>query len=97
MQKVLQKFNINDDTKSVNTSLAPHFNLRAIMSPITVEDREYISHVLYASAASGLMYTMVYTRPELSQAISMFSRYIHDPDKGHWEVVKWILRSSKIP
>ena len=27
LQKVLQRFNINGDTKSVSTSLAPHFKL----------------------------------------------------------------------
>jgi len=32
LQKVLQKFNINDDMKSISTSLAPHFKLRAIVS-----------------------------------------------------------------
>ena len=38
---------------------------------------------------------MVCTRPDLSQAISMVSRYMHDPGQGHWEVVKWILRYIK--
>ena len=38
------------------------------------------------------MYAMVCTRPDLSQAVSMVSRYIHDPGRGHWEVVKWILQ-----
>jgi len=27
----------------------------------------------------------------MSQAISMISRYMHDPSMKHWEVVKWIL------
>ena len=22
----------------------------------------------------------------------MISRYMHDPDRGHWEAVKWILQ-----
>ena len=34
-------------------------------------------------------------RLDLSQVVSMFSRYMHDPDRGHWEVVKWILRYIK--
>ena len=49
LQKVLQKFNINGDTKSVSTPLASHFKLKAIMSPTTVEERECISHVPYAN------------------------------------------------
>ena len=48
-KKVLQKFNINDNTKYVSTPAAPHFKLKTIMSPITVEEREYMTHVLQLS------------------------------------------------
>ena len=37
------------------------------MSPTTIEEREYMTHVPYASAVGNLMYTMVYTRLNLSQ------------------------------
>ena len=83
LKKVLQKFNINGDTKSVSTLLAPRFKLKATMSPITVEEREYITHVPYASAVGSLMYATVCTRPNLSQPISMVSRYMHNPGRGH--------------
>jgi len=91
LQKVLQRFNIDDDTKSVSTPLAPHFKLKATMSPTTVEEREYMIHVPYASTVDSLMHAMVCTRPDLSQAVSMISRYMHDPRKDHWEAVKWVL------
>ena len=65
MKKLLHQFNINDDTKSVSTPLAPHFKLKATMSPITVEEREYMIHVPYASAVGSLMYAMLCTRPDL--------------------------------
>ena len=55
LKKVLQKFNINGDSKSVNTPLAPHFKLKATMYPTSVEEREYMTHVLYASAFGSLM------------------------------------------
>ena len=41
LKKVLQKFNINGDTKSVSTPLALYFELKATMSYTTVEEREY--------------------------------------------------------
>ena len=85
LQKVLQRFNIDGDTKSVSTSLAPHFKLKTIMSSITVEECEYMTHVPYASAVGSLMYVIVCTRPGLSQAVSMINRYMHDPGRGHWE------------
>ena len=65
------------------------------MSPTTVEEREYMTRMPYASTDGSLMYVMVCTRPNLSQAISKISRYMHDPGRGHWEVVKWVLRYIK--
>ena len=65
------------------------------MSPKSVQEREYMTHVPYANAVGSLMYAMVCTRPDLSQAVSMVSRYMHDPEQGHWEAVKWILRYIK--
>jgi len=66
LKKILQKININDDTKSISTPLAPHFKLKATISPTTVEKREYMTYVSYASAIGSLMYTMVCIRPDLS-------------------------------
>ena len=60
------------------------------MSPNTVEKREYMARVSYASAIGSLMYVMKYKRPDLSQAISMISRCMHDPGRSHWETVKWV-------
>jgi len=65
------------------------------MSPTTVEEREYMTRVPYASAVGSLLHVMVCTRPGLSQAVSMISRYMYDPGKGHWEAVKWVLRYIK--
>jgi len=65
------------------------------MSLITVEEREYMTHVPYVSAVGSLMYAMVCARTDLSQAVSMVSRYMHDPGRGHWEAMKWILRYIK--
>ena len=73
LQKVLQRFNIDKDAKSVSTPMAPHFKLSAKMSPKNVQEREYMTHVPYANVVGSLMYAMVCTRPDLSQAVSMVS------------------------
>jgi ATP-binding cassette subfamily B (MDR/TAP) protein 1 len=64
LQKVLQKYNINDDTKSVNVPLAHHFKLSAKLSLKYVEEHESMTHVPYASDVGSLMYAMVCTWPE---------------------------------
>ena len=38
------------------------------------------------------MYVMVCTSHDLSHAVSMMSRYMHNPGKEHCQAVKWILR-----
>ena len=60
LQKVLQRFNINGDTKSISTPLATHFKLKVTMSLTTAEERKYMTCVLYASAVGSLMYVIVY-------------------------------------
>ena len=49
----------------MSSLLAPHFKLSARMSLKTINDREYMSHVPYASAVGSLMYAMVCIRPDL--------------------------------
>ena len=43
LKKVLQKFNINDDTKFISTPLSSHFKSKVTISHINVEEREYIT------------------------------------------------------
>ena len=88
LKKVLKKFNINGDTKSVSTPLAPHFKLKVTMSSTSVEEREYMTRIFYASVVGSLTYAMVCTRLDLLQAVSMVNRNMHDPGRSHWEVVK---------
>ena len=51
-----------------------------------------MSHIPYANAVGSLMYLMVCTRPDISHAIEVISRYITNPGKEHWAAVKWVLR-----
>jgi hypothetical protein len=40
----------------------------------------------------SLMYAMVCSCPDLSYAMSLVSRYMVNPSRTHWEVVKWIFK-----
>nr|GEV94323.1 retrotransposon protein, putative, Ty1-copia subclass [Tanacetum cinerariifolium] len=81
--------------KPVPTPLAPHFKLSSHECPKSKEDKEDMSRVPYSSAVGSLMYAMVCTRPDLAHAVSVVSRYMHNPGKMHWEAVKCILRYLK--
>jgi hypothetical protein len=92
LNKILRRFGVDGKTKPISTPLAPHFKLSASMSPYTEEERKHIAQIPYANAVGALIYAMVCTRPDISHAANMVSRYMHDPGKGHWQAVKWILR-----
>ena len=51
-----------------------------------------MSRVLYASVVGSLMYAMVCSRPNLSHAVSVISRYMSNLGKEHWNAMKWIFR-----
>jgi hypothetical protein len=48
--------------------------------------------VPYASAIGSIMYAMICTRPDVSYALSVSSRYQSDPGLAHWAAVKNILK-----
>ena len=92
---MLQQFGIEENTKLVSKPLASHFELSMRLSLSTKEEKKYMAQVPYASLVESLIYVMVCTRPDLSQAISMISSYMHDLRKKHWEAAKWVLRYIK--
>lgn len=51
-----------------------------------------MKHVPYASVAGSLMYAMMCTRPNITHVIGTVSRFLSNPSREHWNVIKWILR-----
>uniref|UniRef100_A0A2N9J7Q6 Reverse transcriptase Ty1/copia-type domain-containing protein n=1 Tax=Fagus sylvatica TaxID=28930 RepID=A0A2N9J7Q6_FAGSY len=94
IKKVLEKFSMLD-AKPVSTPLANHFRLSGSQCPKNEEEIENMSKVPYASAVGCLMYAMVCTRPDLAHAVSTVSRYMANPEREHWNAVKWIFRYLK--
>ena len=63
--------------------------------PTTLEDREKIKVIPYASAIGSIMYAMLCTRPDVCLAISLSGRYQSNPGVDHWTTVKNILKYLK--
>ncbi|KAL5548701.1 hypothetical protein UlMin_003932 [Ulmus minor] len=51
--------------------------------------------VPYSSMVSSIIFTMVSTRPDISHAISVLSRFMSNPGKEDWLGMKWLLRYLK--
>ncbi|GKB53990.1 retrotransposon protein, putative, ty1-copia subclass [Tanacetum coccineum] len=83
---------ILDNEKLVKMPLGGNFKLSLKDFPVRDCDVERMSKVPYANAVRSLMYLMVCMRSDIAYAISVVSRYLANPGKNHWEVMKWILK-----
>ncbi|KAK8548176.1 hypothetical protein V6N12_061094 [Hibiscus sabdariffa] len=91
IDKVLKRFNMEASKKGF-LPMTHGISLSKEMCPSTSQERERMSQVPYASAIGSIMYAMICTRPDLSYALSMTSRYQANPGEGHWVAVKNILK-----
>ena len=78
VKKILNRFNMNE-AKPVSTPLGSHFKLSKEQSPKIEEERDHMSKVPYASAIGSLMYVMVCTRPNITHAVGVVSRFMSRP------------------
>ena len=78
--------------KVVSSPLATHFRLSTNQSPSIDQEKEEIEKVSYASTVRSLMYVMVCTCLDIAYAIGTVSRFLSNPRKEHWNVVKSIMR-----
>jgi hypothetical protein len=63
--------------------------------PSSPEEVAQMKHVPYRQAIGSLMYATVATRPDITFAVSILSRFLENPGNVHWEVVKRTLRYLK--
>ena len=60
--------------------------------PTTKDERERMEKIPYASTIGSILYAMLFTRPDVSYALSMTTKFQSDPDECHWIAVKNILK-----
>ena len=53
------------------------------MCPKTQDEMTHMSMIPHASVTGSIMYTMLCTRPNVSYALSVTSRYQSDPGEDH--------------
>ena len=73
-------------------SLAGHFILSKSQCPASNSELIKMKGIPYANAIGTVMYSMISTRPNLAYSISLLSKYMSNPGKLHWDVLKYMLR-----
>ena len=51
-----------------------------------------MKRVPYSSIIGSLTYVMIFTRPDIAYAVVVVSRFLSNPGKEHWAIVKWIFK-----
>lgn len=82
VKKVLKTFGMTN-CKPVLTPLTSHFKLLNVQCAKTDKEKSEMAKVPYANAVEPVMNAMVLTRPNISDALSIVSRYIVAHGKEH--------------
>ncbi|KAI3790529.1 hypothetical protein L2E82_03631 [Cichorium intybus] len=91
IDKILKRFKMQDSKRGFLH--IPHgTTLRKSQCPSTRVELERMNGIPYASAIGSIMYAMLCTRPDVSYALSMTSRYQQNPGEAHGTAVKNILK-----
>jgi len=81
----------------VSTPLVAHFILSSDLCPESNDEIEYISRVLYSSAIGYHMYAIVCSHSDLSQALSIVSRFMANPGKELFSGFSYIYEVRLMP
>ena len=91
IDKVLKRFNMEEAKKGF-LPMSHGIHLSKTQCPTMTDERERMNKVPYASAIGSIMHAMISTRPDVSYALSVTSRYQSDPGESHWTAMKNILK-----
>ncbi|KAJ8761561.1 hypothetical protein K2173_004337 [Erythroxylum novogranatense] len=91
IDKMLKRFSM-EQSKRGYLPITHGIILSKSMCPKTQDEMMRMNMTPYVSAVGSIMYAMLCTRPDVSYALSVTSRYQSDPGEGHWVAVKNILK-----
>lgn len=83
---LLEKFSMNQ-CKPVSTPMGPNEKFQVN------DDAEKVDATLYRKLIGSLIY--LNTRPDITQSVSLLSRFMNEPSKNHFTAAKRILRYLK--
>ena len=86
IDKVLERFSMQNSKKGL-LPFRHGVPLSDDQSPKTLEEKNKMRQVPYASAVGSLMYAMLCTRLDICYSVVMVSRYQSNPRPKHWQAV----------
>ena len=97
IDKILSRFSMHDSKKGM---LPFRHGIKLSKEQVPKNEHEeheeqFMSRVPYASAVGSLIYSMLYTRPNICFVVGIVSRFQSKPGPDHWTAVKHIFKYLK--
>ena len=80
-----------EEEKALSAPLLSYVKLNLGDCPKSDAKKTEVEKVPYSFAVGSLIYAMICTRPNIAYTVRVVSRYMSNPNKKHWEVVKGIM------
>lgn len=94
VERIIERFNMSD-AKIRSTPLPAGIVLSIDDAPQSAEEILEMKKVPYREALGSLMWLQVATRPDLSYAVNLLSRFSNNPGRAHWEALKHTIAYLK--
>ena len=91
INKVLDRFEMAN-FKRGHITMSHGISLSKTQCPSGPDEQKRMSGIPYASAIGSIMYAMICTRPDVSYALSICSRFQANLGEAHWTTAKNILK-----
>ena len=94
IDRILHQFNF-ENCRPANTPLPTGTVLTSDKCPQTDDERQKMKNVPYRELIGSLLYLANTTRPDISFAVGMLSRYMENPGTAHWDSACHVMRYLK--
>ena len=94
IEKLINQYKNLNASKPVDIPMQL-YKLTIELTDETDELRQLIDPTIYRQAIGSLIYLMTSTRPDISFAVSLLSRFMQKPRELHWRFLKRLLRYIK--
>lgn len=92
--EMLKRFGMTD-CNAVSTPLDPNQKISSKMCPTDDQGKAEMASKPYMEAVGSLLFAAQNTRPDISYAVNLLSRYGTNPGKAHWAAAKRVFRYLK--
>ncbi|RDX96077.1 hypothetical protein CR513_21308, partial [Mucuna pruriens] len=90
INKILERIDMKD-SKPGNTLIAKANKYSLKQCSNNDLERNEMQNIPYASVVRSLIYTQVYTRPDITFVVGVLDKYLSDPRMQHWKAVKHVM------